>query len=255
MPHSFRFNNTPGAASRQTSGGWRLSIPAGWSGVYRLAQLDDYHGQPRRAFPHQPPLRLRLRARASAASLPGTWGFGLWNDPFSFSLGLGGGRRALPALPNAAWFFFASAENHLAFRDDLPGHGPQAAVYCAPRLPGWALAPAALGLPLLLVRPVARLARRIAARVIRQAASALAHDPTGWHGYEIHWRQNAVSFRVDGALVLETALVPQGPLGLVLWLDNQYAAWRPDGRPGYGFLENPAAWIELSDIALETLKD
>src|SRR5512144_3136865 len=102
---------------RLTSGGWRLEIPAGSAGRYRLAQLDDYSNLPRRAFPWQAPLSLSLRARASQSSLPGTWGFGLWNDPFALSLGFGGERR-IPALPNAAWFFFASAPNYLSLRDD-----------------------------------------------------------------------------------------------------------------------------------------
>src|SRR5690606_30297459 len=101
------------------------SLPAGESGSYRLAQLDDYQGLPRGDFPHQPPFRLRLRARISGAQLPGTWGFGLWNEPLSAQFSFGSGRK-LPALPNAAWFFFASPENHLSLRNDLLGHGPLA---------------------------------------------------------------------------------------------------------------------------------
>jgi len=53
---------------------------------------------------------------------------------------------------------------------------------------------------------------------------------------------------VDGAEILRTPLAPRGPLGLVLWIDNQYAAWRPDGRLGFGTLANPAAWLEIENI-------
>ena len=58
---------------------WRLSIPQGLAGEYRLAQLDDYADLQRKSFPWVPPLLLSLKMRASAANLPGTWGFGLWN--------------------------------------------------------------------------------------------------------------------------------------------------------------------------------
>lgn len=257
---TFQIHATPGASVSQIEGGWRLSIPAGEEGprgkmaaVYRLAELEDYRGLHRKALLHRPPLRLRLQARASATDLPGTWGFGWWNDPFSLSLGLGGGARRFPALPNAAWFFFASRHNYLSFRDHLPASGALAAAFRAPKLPAWLLAPAALGLPLLALRPLARTARRIAGRLIGEDAAALTHDPTAWHAYEIEWRENAVCFRLDGEMVIETAVVPHAPMGLVLWLDNQYAAWTPDGRLGYGFLANPAAWIEIRDLALDPL--
>jgi hypothetical protein len=41
----------------------------------------------------------------------------------------------LPALPNTAWFFFASPPNYLSLRDDLPAQGALAAVFRSPRLP------------------------------------------------------------------------------------------------------------------------
>ncbi|MEE9188021.1 MAG: hypothetical protein V3U36_01540, partial [Anaerolineales bacterium] len=50
---------------------WRLEIPSGPSGKYRLAQLDDYAGLSRRTFPWIPPLNLSLRVRASAKVIPG----------------------------------------------------------------------------------------------------------------------------------------------------------------------------------------
>ena len=73
-------------------------------------------------------------------------------------------------------------------------------------------------------------------------------DVTQWHDYSIRWQADAVAFLVDGVEILRTPLAPRGPLGLVLWMDNQYAAWRPDGSLGYGTLANPAAWLEIENI-------
>ena len=120
---------TPGGLIQVGDRICRLEISAGPAGSYRLAQLDDTQGLMRRAFLHQAPLQLELRARASHSQLPGTWGFGLWNDPFGLSLpGTAGGLR-LPALPNAAWFFHASEQNSLTLEDDQPGFGWLTAVF------------------------------------------------------------------------------------------------------------------------------
>ena len=241
-------HTTPAASVTPITGGWRLAIPDGLRGRYRLAQLDDYMHLPRRAFGWQPPVTLHLRARASAFSFPGTWGFGLWNDPFGFAIGFGGTGRRLPALPNAAWFFHASAENYLSLLNNTPANGFFAGTFRSPRWPSPLLAPALLTLPLLALRPTSRLLRRLASRLVRQEGSAVSVDVTQWHEYSIHWKADFVIFLVDGAEILRTPLAPGGPLGLVLWIDNQYAAWRPDGRLGYGTVENPAAWLEIENI-------
>jgi hypothetical protein len=238
---------------------------------------------PRRAFAWQPPVTLRLRARASDSSLPGTWGFGLWNDPFGFAIGFGGTARRLPALPNTAWFFHASPESYLSLqpchfeeqsdeaipsqaqeiaslsyppgqagkkrpRNDTPANGFFAGTFRSPRWPSPLLAPALLALPFLALRPASRLLRRLAGRLVRQDGNAVNVDVTQWHAYSIRWKANFVIFLVDGAEIFRTPLAPRGPLGLVLWIDNQYAAWRPDGRLGYGTLANPAAWLEFENI-------
>jgi hypothetical protein len=85
---------------------YRLTIPAGKADAYRVAQLYDYAWLARRRFPHRYPLTLGLSARTSSDSLPGTWGFGLWNDPFGLALGFGGKPFRLPALPNAVVVFW-----------------------------------------------------------------------------------------------------------------------------------------------------
>ena len=231
-------------------GYWRLSIPVGTEGQYRLAQLDDYKGIKRKNFPWEPPFTITLQARASAPDLPGTWGFGLWNDPFSLSLGFGGGVRRFPALPNTAWFFFASPPNYLSFRDDLPAVGALAAVFHSPNIPTLVLGLGALGFPLIALRPIARLFRRLARRVIKQDSVIQHHDPTERHEYAMDWQKEQVRFFLDGEMILETPIVPQSPLGLVIWIDNQYAALPPDGKLGWGSLENEESWIEVKGIKI-----
>lgn len=244
--------STGAQVSTPGTGAWRLEILAGPAGAYRLAQLDDYSHRPRNKFPWQPPITLTLQARASEAeAIPGTWGFGLWNDPFSFSLGMGGGTRRIPALPNAAWFFFASPPNYLSLRDDLPAQGSLAATFRSPQLPAAILAPGVLALPLLAVPPLARLVRMSARRVILQTAASLHVDTAAWHIYRIEWQLGSARFLIDDHTVLDTSVSPHGPLGLVLWIDNQYAALPPDGRLGYGALANPdPAWIELRNLTI-----
>jgi hypothetical protein len=227
-----------------------LQTPPGPAGAYRLAQLDNYHGLARRAFPHQPPLTISLRARLNTTDIPGTWGFGLWNDPFGMKLGFGGGQK-LPCLPNACWFFGASAQNHLSFRSRQPANGFLAQTFRTAPLPSLLLAPGALALPLLAFRPAARLLRTLASRLIREQAYPLTHDAAAWHDYAIEWRAHGVTFRVDGAAVFESAVSPRAPLGIVIWLDNQYAAWHPDGRVGWGTLASDAtAWLEIQNVCI-----
>ena len=233
--------------------GWRLHIPAGEKDSYRLAQLDDYADLPRKKFPWHTGTTLSLEARASHQEIPGTWGFGLWNDPFSLSLGFGGGTRRLPALPNAAWFFMASPPNYLSFRDDIPAQGALAATFRSRPLHPLLLALAGPALPLMAWPPTARILRRAARAFIQQDATELELDVTDWHSYSLDWSDEQVRFEVDGQLAFETAIHAIQPLGFVLWVDNQFAALPPDGKLGFGSLENTeAAWIEVRDLKIET---
>ncbi len=251
MTPNLKTSLTPGAtASGSSPGGVTLKIPPGPAG-YRLAQLDDYHSLARRGFPHHPPCTLSLRARASASDISGTWGFGLWNDPFGLKLGFGGGQK-IPCLPNACWFFGASPHNYLSFRNDQPAQGFLVQTFRSPRLPGILLAPGVLALPLLALPPLARLLRKLASRLIGEDASPIPIDPSQWHTYSLEWLPDRVTFRVDGILIHQTTFSPRGPLGLVIWLDNQYAAWGPDGRAKWGTLASEAnAWLEIEALELD----
>lgn len=309
--------HTPGAQVDEVSPNaahYRLSIPSGFADSYRLAQLDDYTKISRSGFPHRPSLNLSLLARTSSDSIPGTWGFGLWNDPFGLSLGFGGNPFRLPALPNAAWFFGASEENYLSFKElsrapekhrdyserrdegtsrsiDEARVGPEVRASSSPptngdsalreiyangflaqtfRAPKFhpSLILAGLALPFSRIKT-----RRLLGRVIEEdavqiwnpaarrqvqeqapALQSLSVNPTQWHRYGIEWREKRVIFEVDDVQVFESAVSPHPPLGLVIWIDNQYAAFTPEGKIEFGVLANPEpAWLEVKEIDLRPL--
>ena len=253
--------HTPGARVEEISresAHYRLSIPSGFSDSYRLAQLDDYTKISRGQFPHRAHISLSLSARMSSDSIAGTWGFGLWNDPFGLSLGFGGTPFRLPALPNAVWFFGASEESYLSFKNTIgrgdpaptnPANGFLAQTFRAPKFhPLLILAGMAL--------PFSRKAtRRLLSRVIEEAGINLSRGdqpvaPTEWHRYRLDWSLKRVSFEVDEVQVFETSVSPNPPLGLVIWIDNQYAAFTPQGKIAMGVLQNDEAWLEIRDLEL-----
>lgn len=147
---------------------------------------------------------------------------------------------------------FASPRNHLSLHSGLPGHGGMAAVYRSPRIPSLALAPGLLAVPLLALPPAARALRRLAGTLVQQQAATLQDDPREWHNYELVWHADSVDLLVDGQSRLHSRIAPQPPLSLVIWLDNQYAAWLPSGRMHYGVEEpRPASWVEISDLQVQ----
>ncbi len=256
---------TKNAKVEKLKNGWRLGIQAGDSSSYRDAQLDDYSQLPRHQFPHQT-LSLSLRAKTSSSSIAGTWGFGLWNDPFGLSLGFGGSPFRLPALPNAVWFFSASPQNYLSFTDDKPAQGFLAQTFRSPKFhPLLILA----GLALPFSRTVAR---KLLSKVIeedgvslwsagsyssrsRQRAVGLQNesqsvDVTQWHRYKLEWSPMRVLFYVDDALVFESPVSPIPPLGIIIWIDNQYAAFTPEGKITFGVLEGEKEWLEIEAIEI-----
>jgi hypothetical protein len=246
IPHA-----TGGGRVTETPNGFRMSIPIGDKKHYRLAQLDDYAKSTRKDLPHRPSRSLSLRARTSADSIPGTWGFGLWNDPFGLSIGFGGNPLRIPALPNTIWFFNASQESYLSFSDN-PGHGLLAQVFRSP----------VFHFPVFPLRPLSRLARvgvtfpfsrkrarALMSEIVEEDGVRLDVDVTEWHGYRFEWNPKRSTFWVDDILVLETPVSPRPPLGLVIWIDNQYAAWPPNGKIGFGVLGNTEpAWLEIDDL-------
>jgi hypothetical protein len=250
MPGAYHVNLKP-RLSRDgnltlTQNGWRLTIPAGPAGKYRLSQLDDHAHMPRRIYPWHPTLTMSLRARMNNASASGTWGFGFWNDPFGFSFGPGDEFFRLPALPNTVWFFFASPNNYLSFRNDKPAHGFLAQSFRSPSFhPMLFLA----GLTLPFSR---KTTRRVLSRVIEEDSATVTTDVTQWHDYRIEWSPTRSQFWVDTAPVLDSPVSPHSPLGLVIWVDNQYAAFTPEGRIKWGLVENSKSdWLEIERLSIE----
>lgn len=237
-----------------TEQGYHLSLPALPARKYGLAQLDDYLHLARRQFSHQPPLRMRLEARVSKQTMPGTWGFGFWNDPFSFGFGGGGMARVLPVLPSAVWYFYGSEENHLSLRDDHPGSGFHAKVFSSSRLPSITALLAVPGIPLLFWPAAVRLLRRIAQRLIKEAAVPISVCVDRWHSYELLWQEDEVVFSVDQITLFKTTVSPRGRLGLVIWIDNQFFRLDPGGKVGFGVLDvTEAQWLEIQRLSVESL--
>lgn len=221
---------------------------------YSNAQIDDYQGLARRDFPWHPPLRLTVRARFShpaggkTGSLRGTAGFGFWNDPFLMT-----GKR-LPALPSAAWFFYASPRSDMKLDLEVPGHGWKVATLDARRAAAMALAPLA---PLaVLLMNIETLYHRLwppIQRILQVREAALEAGMTAWHTYVLEWGLRAVRFTVDGRPVL-VAPAPRGPMGFVMWLDNQYLVATPWGRFCWGVLDAPdEQWMEVEHLRIEPL--
>ncbi|MCS6909255.1 MAG: hypothetical protein NZM11_01610 [Anaerolineales bacterium] len=236
-----------GRVSRISEVGWRLSLPPLGARQYADAQLDDYGRSARHKLPDSPPVALRLQARTSHPQPLGTLGFGFWNNPFTLT---GGG---VLAAPNTVWFFYASPPSDLALAEGVPGFGWKAATLNAGRYPSPLLAPAAAVAVALTFVPGLGAPVMAAARRFVQACEALLDDValTEWHTYEIDWRKTEAVFRVDGVERLRSPAPPHGPLGLVLWIDNQYAIASRAGRFGFGLCATPEEqWLEIEDVQL-----
>ena len=243
-----------GQASFDASrGAGRMEIPATRPRQYANGQLEDYHAArgkhwlSRTQFANRPPLRLSLRARASHAAPVGTLGFGFWNEPFSVT-------GSVLSTPSVVWFFYAGPPSDMALAKGVPGWGWKAATLNTGRLPGWLLAPAALGAIALtkvpgLGRPVMSLARRFAV-----AHEALLDDTRldEWHHYQLDWYDRRVTFTVDGQERLISPAPPRGPLGFVTWIDNQYAIASESGKFGFGITPVPEPqWLEIENFSLQ----
>jgi hypothetical protein len=252
------FNTEPSSRwSRYLRGGGRLELTGhslrfvtqhARSSEYADAQIDDYQGLSRRHFPWRPPLRLAVRARFSHPSIEliGTAGFGFWNDPFVMT-----GRR-LPTLPRAIWFFFASSPSDIKLDLGVPGYGWKAATIDARQWRFFLLLPTApLAIPLMRLGRLYRLLWPLAQRAIGVRESLVEVDMTEWHTYVIEWGVQRARFEVDDQTVLDCVASPRGPLGFVMWLDNQYAVVTPWGRFGFGLLETSGIqWMEIETMEL-----
>ena len=76
-------------------------------------------------------------------------------------------------------------------------------------------------------------------------------DVTQWHGYKLEWSPKRVLFYVDDALVFESPVSPNPPLGIIIWIDNQYAAFTPEGKIAFGVLEGKEEWLEIKGLEIK----
>ncbi|MCB9076825.1 MAG: hypothetical protein H6631_04485 [Anaerolineaceae bacterium] len=246
--HWQRFNTGSGSLAF-TGQGLRLSNYATTATTYTNAQIDDYQNLSRRHFLWQPPLTLTVRARFShpAGVLSGTAGFGFWNDPFMMT-----GRRR-PALPRVVWFFYSSPPSNMKLDLGTPGHGWKAGTLDAIRWPFFALLPIApIAVPLMNIERLYRACWPIGQRAIGVSEALVPVAMTDWHTYDIDWQCHQVRFSVDSQTLLDCRSSPRGPLGFVLWLDNQYMVVTPWGAFGAGLVAEPnEQWMEVSCLKLE----
>lgn len=234
----------------------RLAVAATSGRHYSNAQIDDYQGLPRRRFVWRPPLRLTVRARFShpaigpGPTLQGTAGFGFWNDPFLMT-----GAR-LPTLPRAVWFFFSSPPSNMKLDLSTPGYGWKAATIDALRPIALPLALAAL--PAIALMNIPSIYRRVWPPIqsaLQIEETQIDLDMTAWHTYTLDWDVEGAQFAIDDpATPLLQAPSPRGPLGFVLWLDNQYLVATPWGRFRWGVLDVGAEqWLEVDRLSIEPL--
>ncbi len=241
-----------------TAGSLKFSTNGASRDSYSNAQIDDYQGLPRHRFAWHPPLRLTVRARFShtANELRGTAGFGFWNDPLLMT------QKRLPALPRAIWFFYSSAPSDMRLCIGVPGHGWKAATIDTKRVTTLVWAPLApLLVPLMNIAPLYRGIWPRIQRDLRIHEAVVPVDMRQWHTYELHWGTEQSQFRVIGegaepGARFSVAPSPRGPLGFVMWQDNQYLVVTPWGRIRWGLLEAPERQsMEIDYFSIAPAKD
>ncbi len=228
----------------------RFALPVMEHG-YGDAQIDDYGlvENGRKNYPWQRGVQMQLRARFSHGvdELRGTAGFGFWNAPF------GDPTVKWPALPQAVWFFFGSPPNDLPLVLQGKGNGWFASTLDATtRCAKWLIPLAPF---VLLGNQNGRIRDKIWPKVRERLGITFAPlevEMTAWHEYRLQWLDSGCAFWVDGRLILQTPHSPQGPLGFVCWLDNQYMIVTNRGRFGWGTLLLPEAqWMEIADLRID----
>ncbi|MBN1427687.1 MAG: hypothetical protein JXB07_04825 [Anaerolineae bacterium] len=238
----------PGSEIENTGSSWRLVNAPIEAGRYTNAQIDDYQKLHRRDFLWRPPLTLTVRARFShpVGELVGTAGFGFWNDPFMMT-----GAR-MPALPRAIWFFHASPPSDMKLDMQTPGRGWKAATIDAIRLPFFLLAPTIpVAVSLMNIPTLYRALWPVGQRAIGVSEALIDADMTDWHTYRIEWGVRRALFWVDGRIVLDCDTPPSGPLGFVMWIDNQAMIATPQGRFGWRTLDTPRQqWMAVDVLAI-----
>jgi hypothetical protein len=159
----------------------------------------------------------------------------------------------VPALPRAIWFFYASPPSNMALAIDTPGWGWKAATIDAATLLFGLLTPTApLAVPLMHIDWLYRRLWPLGQHAIRVSEQQIEFPMADWHIYTIDWGTQSARFSVDGCPILVCNTPPRGPLGLVIWIDNQYMQLTPQGHLRHGRIGKPGQqWLELDWLAIE----
>src|SRR5260370_9604877 len=228
----------------------RMAFASASQGQYTDAQIDDYSGRARSAFPWRPPLRMEVRARSSLPAatqnstsestgiLQGTAGFGFWNYTFSI-------RGDILMLPEAVWFFYASPPSNMELVPGIPGWGWKAQVVHSMRPAALAATvPMAVTTVFGLLTGETRPAGHWMQKLSGAYEAVLTVEMTDWHAYTLEWQPDEATFFVDDKLVLRAQNPPTRPLGFVAWLDNQYAIATPRGILRFSTVTSGPQWFE-----------
>jgi hypothetical protein len=231
---------TPGASIEKTPKGYLMKIPAGDSSAYRFAQIDDYFGLPRRKFPHHS-LTLSLRARTSSFPSPEHGASGCGTIPSACRLGLG--RIVWPPRPAQRGMVLRGVAGQSSFVQRQTRTGISRAKFPFAKISSSA---DTNGFGISLFR--AKATRNCWAR-----SSTRTHPLSGWiqlNGMATGWSgvRSRVAWYVDDVRVFESPVSPNPPLGLVIWIDNQFAAFTPEGKISFGVLEGDEEWLEIEDL-------
>lgn len=128
-----------------------------------------------------------------------------------------------------------------------------AQTFRSPKIPSSLLLLAGLAAPGFFIRTVSKFLRSVTGKIIAEDSKLLHLDTTLWHKYDISWTATGVQFHIDNEPVFQSSISPIGPLGLVIWIDNQYAAWRPNGEIMMGTIGSANTnWLEINQIEIRT---
>lgn len=225
------------------SGGWKMDLPQTNAVTYSNAMITSYRS--RKDFRFRANTQMALTAYADG-ELSGTAGFGFWNHPYGLGM----------RLPRAVWFFFSSPPSDMPLAVGVDGSGFKAAVFDAQRWLFYALLPAApVGMLLMRIPALYKRLWPLGQRAIGVDEAildvALLQTP---RRYAIDWQRNYVRFSIDDKSVFETRHVPDGPLGFVAWIDNQYAIVTPQGKFRFGLVDTAVRQrLVIESVSLATV--
>ena len=122
----------------------------------------------------------------------------------------------------------------------------------SPSVPAALLLPAALGALALAQIPGPR--RWVMTRALRAAQAKetrLDASLDEWHEYGLRWMPRMAEVQVDGRQALTVEDPPRSPLGLVIWIDNQYAIASPENGFRFGIVPTAQEqWLEIEGLSL-----